>query len=225
MSGSGLDLTYIRDSPQFDSLIWIGYAGQSDGLAISNVVFDQYNPGRRLPIAMYSASYVDNVSMFDMQMISSSTNPDRTYKFYTGKAVYKFGSGLSYTAFLYSWNNDSILVRLFRVNVTNTGEISGDDVVLAFVRSRNATMNGEISPIKQLFGFERVSLAVNQSKDVFFPLTVQHLLTIARDGTKWLRPGSYDILIGEQHMHTLKLYGQSIQWASKRHVFSSNENI
>ncbi|CAF3856202.1 unnamed protein product [Rotaria sp. Silwood2] len=44
MSGSGLDLTYIRDSPQFDSLIWIGYAGQSDGLAISNVVFDQYNP-------------------------------------------------------------------------------------------------------------------------------------------------------------------------------------
>ncbi|CAF3189385.1 unnamed protein product [Rotaria sp. Silwood2] len=180
MSGSGLDLTYIRDSPQFDSLIWIGYAGQSDGLAISNVVFDQYNPGRRLPIAMYSASYVDN---------------------------------------------HRVLVRLFRVNVTNTGEISGDDVVLAFVRSRNATMNGEISPIKQLFGFERVSLAVNQSKDVFFPLTVQHLLTIARDGTKWLRPGSYDILIGEQHMHTLKLYGQSIQWASKRHVFSSNENI
>ncbi|CAF3385873.1 unnamed protein product [Rotaria sp. Silwood2] len=245
MSGSGLDLTYIRDSPQFDSLIWIGYAGQSDGLAISNVVFDQYNPGRRLPIAMYSASYVDNVSMFDMQMISSSTNPDRTYKFYTGKAVYKFGSGLSYTTFLYSWNNDSsisssysilslikknydehrVLIRLFRVNVTNTGDISDDDVVLAFVRSRKATMNGEISPIKQLFGFERVSLAVNQTKEVFFPLTVRHLLTIARDGTKWLHPGSYDILIGQQHMHTLKLYGQSIQWASKRHVFPSNENI
>ncbi|CAF3133173.1 unnamed protein product [Rotaria sp. Silwood2] len=168
MSGSGLDLTYIHDSPQFGSLIWMGYAGQSDGLAISNVVFDQYNPGGRLPITMYSASYVDDVSMFDMQMISSSTNPDRTYKYYIDKAVYEFGSGLSYTTFLYSWNNDSsisslysilslikknydehrVLVRLFRVNVTNTGDISGDDVVLASARSRNAIMNGEISPLK-----------------------------------------------------------------------------
>ncbi|CAF4633238.1 unnamed protein product, partial [Rotaria sp. Silwood2] len=129
MSGSGLDLTYIRDSTQFGSrsLIWMGYAGQSDGLAISNVVFDQYNPGGRLPITMYSASYVDDVT-------------------------------------------------------------------------------------------------VNQTKEIFFPLTVRHLLTIARDGTKWLHPGSYDVLIGQQHMHTLKLYGQSIQWALKRHVFPSNES-
>ncbi|CAF2796417.1 unnamed protein product [Rotaria sp. Silwood2] len=203
----------------------MGYAGQSGGLAISNVVFGQYNPGGRLPITMYPASYVDNVSMFDMQMRPLSTNPGRTYNFYTGKAVYEFGIDRSYTTFLYSWNNDTILVRLLRVNVTNTGDMSGDDVILAFVRSRNATMNGEISSIKQLFGFEHVSLGVNQTKAVFFPLTVRHLLIIARDGTKWLHPGSYDILIGQQHMHTFKLYGQSIQWASKKHVFPSNENI
>ncbi|CAF5157706.1 unnamed protein product, partial [Rotaria sp. Silwood1] len=86
-------------------------------------------------------------------------------------------------------------------------------------------INGEISPIKQIFGFERINLAVNQTKEVFFPLTVRHLLTIVRHGTKWLHPGSYDILIGQQHMHTFKLYGQSIQWASKIHASSSNENI
>ncbi|CAF4761782.1 unnamed protein product, partial [Rotaria sp. Silwood2] len=39
----------------------MGHAGQSDGLAISNVVLDQYNPGGRLPITMYPASYVDDV--------------------------------------------------------------------------------------------------------------------------------------------------------------------
>ncbi|CAF2734239.1 unnamed protein product [Rotaria sp. Silwood2] len=91
-------------------------------------------------------------------MISSSTNPDRTYKFYTGKTVYEFGT-------------------------------------------------------------------VNQTKEVFFPLTVRHLLAIAGDGTKWLHPGSYDVLIGQQHIHTIKLYGQSIQWGSKRHGFPSNESI
>ena len=81
MSGSGLDLTYIRDSPNVGSLIWMGYAGQTGGLALSIVIFGQYNPGGRLPITMYPASYVDAVSMFDMQMRPSSTNPGRTYKF------------------------------------------------------------------------------------------------------------------------------------------------
>ncbi len=68
MSGSGLDLSYIRDSPNFASLIWAGYPGQAGGSAIASVVFGQYNPAGRLPITFYPASYVDAVSMFDMGM-------------------------------------------------------------------------------------------------------------------------------------------------------------
>ena len=117
------------------------------------------------------------------------------------------------------------LVRLFRVNVTNTGDMMGDDVVLAFVTSYNTTTNGQMSPIKQLFGFERVKLAVNQTKEIFFPLNIRHLLTVIQDGTKWLHPGLYNILIGQQHMSTIKLDGQSTQWASKRQVFLSSENV
>jgi len=108
MSGGGLDLTYIRDSSQCNSLIWMGYAGQSGGLAIANVIFGQYNPGGRLPITYYPASYIDGLSMFDMQMRPSPTNPGRTYKFYTGQAVFEFGYGLSYTTFDYAWYNNSM---------------------------------------------------------------------------------------------------------------------
>ena len=152
MSGSGLDLTYVRDSNQCGSLIWMGYAGQSGGLALANVIFGQYNPGGRLPVTYYPASYIDNLSMFDMQMRPSPTNPGRTYKFYTGQPVYEFGHGLSYTTFNYSWYNDStsssfsiksliksksdqkkVLLHFYRVNVTNTGPVLGDDVVLAYV--------------------------------------------------------------------------------------------
>jgi beta-D-xylosidase 4 len=234
MSGSSLDLSYIRDSTNYGSLIWMGYAGQSGGLAVGSVIFGQYNPGGRLPITFYPASYVNAVSMFDMQMRPSPTNPGRTYKFYTGQAVYEFGSGLSYTTFVYSWSNDTIissysidtlmmknnndarrvLVHLFRVNVTNTGSMTGDDVVLAFVTPPQLLLDGQTPPIKQLFGFERVHLNVSETVEVFFAFNSDALLSIARDGSKWLHPGLYHIIIGQQRMHTIELTGKSARWSS-----------
>jgi hypothetical protein len=234
MSGSGLDLSYIRDSSNYASLIWAGYPGQSGGAAIASVVFGQYNPGGRLPITFYPASYVDAVNMTDMQMRPSATNPGRTYKFYTGQAVYEFGTGLSYTTFSYSWSNDTaissfsidtllknnnyhetrVTVSNFRVNVTNTGSMAGDDVVLAFITPPQQPLSGEIPPIKQLFGFARVHLNVNETAQVFFPFNVGGLLSIARDGSKWLHPGLYRIMIGKQVMHTIELQGKSALWAS-----------
>ncbi len=81
MSGSSFALFYIRDSTNCASLIWMGYTGQAGGMAVATTIFGQYNPGGRLPIAFYPASYVNAVSMFDMQMRPSPTNPGRTYKF------------------------------------------------------------------------------------------------------------------------------------------------
>jgi beta-D-xylosidase 4 len=171
--------------------------------------------------------------MFDMQMRPSPTNPGRTYKFYTGEAVYEFGCGLSYTTFAYSWSNDTIissylidtlmknsndakrvLVHLFRVNVTNTGSMAGDDVVLAFVTPPQLPLEGQTPPIKQLFGFERVYLNVNETVEVFFAFNSNALLSIARDGSKWLHPGHYHIMIGQQWMHTIELRGESVRWSS-----------
>jgi beta-D-xylosidase 4 len=232
MSGGGLDLSYIRDSNQCESLLWMGYGGQAAGFALTNVMFGQYNPGGRLPVTYYPASYVDAVGEADMQMRPSPTNPGRTYKFYTGQAVFEFGYGLSYTTFNYSWYNDSItskisieslmkhnsnenkiLLQLYRVNVTNTGEMAGSDVVLAFITPPKESLNDPSPPIKKLFGFERVYLDVNQTVQVYFPLHIQSLLTIAQDGSKWLEPGSYGILIGKQYMHTTHLQGKPTRWS------------
>ncbi len=228
MSGSSIDLSYIRDSSQCASLIWAGYPGQSGGSAIASIVFGQYNPAGRLPITFYPASYVDAVSMFDMSMRPSSTSPGRTYKFYTGQPVFEFGFGLSYTTFSYQWSNDSTslsysiqslmksnpdkintLMLSFRVNVTNTGTMDGDDVVLAYVTPPQVLREGQSPPIKQLFGFKRIHLSVNETKQVFFPLNTKALFTIDRDGSKWLHPGHYQILIGSQRMFTIELRGHS----------------
>jgi len=210
----------------------MGYAGQAGGLAVGTVVFGQYNPAGRLPITFYPASYVNAVSMFDMQMRPSAVNPGRTYKFYTGQPVYEFGTGLSYTTFAYSWSNDSsissysihtllkqtnderrVLVDLYRVNVTNTGSMAGDDVVLAFISPPKTSLKDPSPPIKQLFGFERVHLNVSETAQVYFPLHVSALLTVATDGSKWLEPGHYQIIIGQKLIHTIQLRGKSALWS------------
>ena len=232
MSGSGLDLSYVRDSTQCASLIWAGYPGQTGGLAVANVIFGDYNPGGRLPITIYPASFVTAVSMFDMQMRPSPTNPGRTYKFYTGQAVYEFGTGLSYTTFSYSWYNESsqsvfnvqslmkdnfdekkLLLHYFRVNVTNTGPVFGDDVVLAFVTPPQKSIHDQTPPIKKLVGFERVHLDVNETAQVFFPLNVDSLLTVTHDGAKWLEPGTYLVRVGQQVIHTVQLEGEPARWS------------
>ncbi len=232
MSGSGIDLSYIRDSPNYGSLTWMGFPGQAGGMAVATVIFGQYNPGGRLPITFYPASYVSEVSMTDMRMRPSPTNPGRTYKFYTGQAVYEFGAGLSYTTFAYSWSNDTtissysidtlikdnhherhITIANFRVNVTNTGSLAGDDVVLAFITPPQLLVSGETPPIKQLFGFERVHLNVSETVEIFFPMSIDALLSVAHDGSKWLHPGFYRIMIGKQWMHAIELRGQSALWS------------
>jgi beta-glucosidase len=90
--------------------------------------------------------------------------------------------------------------------------MNGDDVVLAYLRPPQVLHDGETPPLKQLFGFERVNLNVGETAQVFFPLNIQTLFTIARDGSKWIHPGEYQILVGNQHMFTIQFDGDSTLW-------------
>ena len=232
MSGSSLDLSYFRDSSQIGSLIWAGYPGESGGDAIASIVFGQYNPAGRLPITFYPSSYVDQVSMFDMSMRPSNVSPGRTYRFYTGQVVFPFGYGLSFTTFSYSWSNDSSTrtmssysiqslinnkqslrsIQSFRVNVTNTGTRNGDEVVLGYIVPPQIVRHGVTPPLKQLFCFQRINLNVGETKQIVLPLNIQSILTVAHDGSKWIHPGQYQIIVDNQHRFTIQLQGSSYLW-------------
>jgi hypothetical protein len=90
--------------------------------------------------------------------------------------------------------------------------MNGDDVVLAYVTPPQVLRDGQTPPIKQLFGFTRLHLTVNEIKQVFFPFNVETLFTIARDGSKWLHAGQYHILISNKRMFTVELTGHSALW-------------
>lgn len=115
------------------------------------------------------------------------TNPGRTYRFFTGDAVLPFGFGLSYTSFKYtaaaaadtisldalratlaasattllSSVDRSVRAIEYVVNVTNTGTVDSDDVVLGFISPPDAGTDG--APLSTLFDFERVHVKAGQT--------------------------------------------------------------
>ncbi|XP_054779497.1 probable beta-D-xylosidase 5 [Prosopis cineraria] len=101
MAAGPIDISFTQSISNIGGILWVGYPGQDGGDAIAQVIFGDYNPGGRSPFTWYPQSYVDQVPMTDMNMRANCTRnyPGRTYRFYTGKSIYPFGHGLSYSSF------------------------------------------------------------------------------------------------------------------------------
>eukprot|EP00479_Gromia_sphaerica_P014733 TRINITY_DN896_c0_g1_i2.p1 TRINITY_DN896_c0_g1~~TRINITY_DN896_c0_g1_i2.p1 ORF type:complete len:178 (+),score=36.97 TRINITY_DN896_c0_g1_i2:784-1317(+) len=134
------------------------YPGSLGGLAVADVLFGNYNPGGKLPFTVFKDTS-DMSPIEDYQMIPDDTHTGRTYRYYTGDNVlYKFGYGLSYTTFKYSGLTISPPrsgcgeVRV-EVDVTNTGDVAGDEVVQVYV-----TAPDQQGPSLSLQAFKRLHL-------------------------------------------------------------------
>lgn len=228
--GGGVDVSDARDSKAVNAILWQGYPSQSGGDALVEVLFGAYAPAGKLPVTWYPADYVNQVPMTDQSMRPSANNPGRTYKFYSGTPVYPFGQGLSYSTFSYSVVqeesvstydinalaasakvDDRLKDVQMTVNVTNTGKVASEVVVLAFVSS-NASMPGVTPPIKELFDYARPMLAVGESTTIIFGLSYRVLAHVDEDGHQWLLPGTYKLAINneEDALHHVELTGEAV---------------
>ncbi|KAL6660638.1 hypothetical protein ACP70R_001673 [Stipagrostis hirtigluma subsp. patula] len=100
LTGGPVDVTFAQTNPKIGAILWAGYPGQAGGLAIARVLFGEHNPSGRLPVTWYPEEFT-KVPMTDMRMRADPATgyPGRSYRFYQGTAVYKFGYGLSYSNF------------------------------------------------------------------------------------------------------------------------------
>ncbi|PNT63712.1 hypothetical protein BRADI_4g20197v3 [Brachypodium distachyon] len=100
LTGGSVDITFAKSNPKIGAILWAGYPGQAGGLAIARVLFGDHNPSGRLPVTWYPEEFT-KVPMTDMRMRADPATgyPGRSYRFYQGKTVYKFGDGLSYSKF------------------------------------------------------------------------------------------------------------------------------
>jgi len=123
----------------------------------------------------------------------------RTYRYFQGEPLYPFGYGLSYTRFSYrnlqlSSENLSPAQNLsVMVEVQNVGARAGDEVVQLYL---NAKSISPFVPIRELRGFERLSLAPGETKTVTFTLSPAQMALIDEAGKAAPTPGEYQVAVG-----------------------------
>ncbi|XP_024517089.1 beta-xylosidase/alpha-L-arabinofuranosidase 2 isoform X1 [Selaginella moellendorffii] len=99
LSAGAIDIPFALSDSRIAGILWAGYPGQAGGAAIAEVIFGDHNPSGKLPATWYPQNFT-SISMLDMNMRPNASTgyPGRTYRFYTGPTIFKFGDGLSYTS-------------------------------------------------------------------------------------------------------------------------------
>ena len=172
------------------------YPGPLGGTAVADVLFGSYNPGGRLPYTVFNSTN-DLPLATDYNM---TTPPGRTYRYFTGKPLFPFGYGLSYTSFKYSQlvlSASSIKVCSsvsVKVSVQNVGNVSGDEVIQVYLEPPKLPGKPFI-PNVQLVGFERVNLAASGSHLGEYEVNAYLLSLVDEDGEHYVFPGQYSVVV------------------------------
>lgn len=190
-NGRPLSINYI--SAHVPAIFECWYLGQETGRAVAEVLFGDYNPGGKLPITIPRS--VGHLPAF----YNHKPSARRGYLFDDVSPLYAFGYGLSYTTFVIEnprLEEDRIprdgSTRLL-VDVTNTGDREGSEVVQMYVRD---CVSSVTRPVKELKGFERVFLRPGETKTVSFDITPDLLAFYDINKNYTVEPGEFEIKVG-----------------------------
>jgi beta-glucosidase len=189
MTGSAIATPWEAD--HIPAILNSWYGGQAAGTAAADILFGDYNPSGRLPVTFYRSD--DDLADFrDYSM------ENRTYRYFKGKPLYGFGYGLSYTSFNYALQTAPAKLAkgkdlVLTVKVTNTGKTMGDEVAQLYLINQDKNIK---TSLKALKGFQRLSLAPGESKQIKFALPAAELNYIDANGKKTLLKGNVQFSIG-----------------------------
>ncbi len=185
LNGSAVAVNWAHD--HVPAIVEAWYPGQAGGDAIADVLFGDYNPAGRLPVTFYRSA--DQLPAF-----SDYSLKGRTYRFFTGDPLYRFGFGLSYTSFAYSGLTVSPArtgqAATVSVQVQNTGSRAGEEVVQLYLKAPGA------GPIHSLEGFRRVALLPGERKTVQFTLKARQFARLEENGVRTAVPGDVPVWVG-----------------------------
>ena len=185
---SGGAIAMIPELETCDAILQWWYCGEQGGEALADVLTGRYNPSGKLPVTFYR-------STDDLPDFLDYTMKNRTYRYFTGKPLFPFGHGLSYTTFSFSKPTVRMKGNSATVTVTvkNTGKVDGTETVQLYFR-RTADKEG---PLKTLCGYQQVSLKAGEEHVVNITLPRQRLETWdSQTNTMRFIPGQYQIMAG-----------------------------
>lgn len=189
LNGSALGVNWADQ--HVPAIVEAWYPGGQGGAAVARLIAGDFSPAGRLPMTFYK-------SVNQLPAFTDYSMKGRTYRYFTGEALYPFGYGLSYTRFEYA----PVKVSASRVRgdepvtvsteVRNTGSVDSDEVVQLYL-SHPGRKN---TPIRALARFERIHLKAGETKTVSFTLDSRALSTVDPDGTRSVKTGKVNIWLG-----------------------------
>jgi beta-glucosidase len=189
MNGGALSVNKAQEKAS--AILLAGYPGQQGGNVLADILFGDCNPAGRLPVTYYKS--IDQIPAFEDYNMTG-----KTYRYFTQEPLYPFGYGLSYTTF--SYTNLSIPEKAvagekvkISVTVTNTGKVTGDEVVQLYLNDEKASTP---RPVRQLEGFRRITLNPGESKVVDFILEPRQFSIINKRDKRVIEPGYFTISVG-----------------------------
>lgn len=192
LNGSPLSINWASENVSAILEAW--YPGQAGGTAVAEALFGIINPGGRLPLTFYG-------SVSDLPAFDDYSMENRTYRYFTGRPLFPFGFGMSYTAFEYRdlkispaaiKPGETVTIQ---VEVENTGSRSGDEVVQLYLKDVEASLP---VPRLQLQGFVRVRLEPGEKQTIEFILAGGQM-SFADENGKWvLEEGEFQVWVGGQ---------------------------
>jgi beta-glucosidase len=188
--GSAIAMPEVHEMA--DALLYVWYPGQEGGHAVADVLFGDVAPSGKLPITFPKG--LDHLPPFEDYAMAN-----RTYRYMTEEPLYPFGFGLSYTTFQYS--KPTVSSKKIqagdglncRVNVTNTGKVTADEVAQLYLTDLEASV---AVPQHALKGFHRVTLEPGQTKTVAFELRAEDIALVNEQGQRIIEPGEFKITVG-----------------------------
>ncbi len=190
-NGRPLSINYLVHNVPVIFECW--YLGQENGHAIADVLFGDVNPSGKLPITFPRS--VGHLPVF----YNYKPSARRGYLFDDVSPLFAFGYGLSYTTF--AIENARLEKKTIRTNgstrvlaeVSNTGKREGTEVVQMYIRD---VVSSVTRPVKELKGFQKITLRPGENKTVSFDITPD-LLAFYDENMKYLvEPGEFHIMVG-----------------------------
>jgi beta-glucosidase len=192
VGGSAITMNNWIDKVKGIVQVW--YPGETGGTAVADILFGDRSPSGKLPI-----TFPVSEAQLPLVYNHKPTGRGDDYNNLTGQPLFPFGFGLSYTDFEYSKLKldkstiavgDSVEVRF---NIKNTGKYQGDEVVQLYLHDELASV---ARPVKELKGFQRVSLEPGEEKELTFLITPDLLTMLDIHLKEVIEPGKFRLMIG-----------------------------
>lgn len=216
-NGRPLAIQWAADN--IPAILETWHLGSQSGNAIAQTLYGESIPSGKLPMTF--PREVGQVPIYyNQKSTGRPTYPGNDLVFWSHWSdvettpLYPFGHGLSYTTFEYAnlrIDRDTVAMGTTitaSVDIKNTGNSAGREVAQLYIQDRFASI---VRPVKELKGFQDVTLAPGASETISFEIDKEQLQFYNNDGELLVEPGSFNVWIGGSSATQQKVSFELIQ--------------